>query len=92
MVTTLGNAIDKMLKKYGIEKSVRQGQALFLWGEIVGEKIAKHTNPEKVAYGKLYIKVDSPVWRSELMYTKGQILKKLNNQLKGAKIKEIVLR
>lgn len=92
MVTTLSDAIDTMLKKYGIEKPVRQGQALFLWDEVVGEKIARHTTPEKVAYGKLYIKVDSPVWRSELVYTKDQILKKLNNQLKGAKIKEIVLK
>lgn len=92
MVTTLSDAIDTMLKKYGIEKPVRQGQALFLWDEVVGEKISRHTTPEKVAYGKLYIKVDSPVWRSELVYTKDQILKKLNNQLKGAKIKEIVLK
>jgi predicted nucleic acid-binding Zn ribbon protein len=92
MATTLGQALEKMLKKYRLEKPIRLGEALYLWEEIVGSKIARHTQPEKVAFGKLYIKVDSPVWRSELLFNKARILEKLNDHLKNVKIKEIVLR
>ena len=92
MTVTLGKALNKMMKEFGIEKTIRREQALFIWDKIVGENISKHTTPEKVSYGKIYIKVDSPSWRSELSFRKDEILKKLNKKLKNAKIKDIVLR
>lgn len=92
MSITLGKALDKMIKKLGVEKAVQQGQALVVWNEIVGRKISIHATPEKVSYGKLYIKVDSPVWRSELSFRKEEILDRINRELKDAKIKEIILR
>jgi len=92
MATKLQSAIDTMLKKYKIEKPVRQGEALFIWNEVVGETIAKHTKPEKVAWGKLFIKVDSASWRNELVFKKESILNKINNKLKNVTIKEIILR
>ena len=92
MSITLGKALEKMVKKLGVEKAVQQGQALVAWNEIVGRKISIHTTPEKVSYGKLYIKVDSPVWRSELSFRKEEILDSINRELKDAKIKEIILR
>ncbi|RKY57089.1 MAG: DUF721 domain-containing protein [Candidatus Neomarinimicrobiota bacterium] len=92
MAKTLGQAIDKMLRKFDIEKPVRQGEALFIWDEVVGKTISNHTTPEKVSFGKLYIKVDSPVWRSELLFRKDEILGKINKNLNNANIKEIVLR
>lgn len=89
---SLGAAIAKMLKLYKIEKPVRQNEALFIWSEVVGEVIAKHAQPEKIAYSKLIVRVDSPVWRNELNFRKSEILKQLNSHLEGAQIKEIVLR
>jgi predicted nucleic acid-binding Zn ribbon protein len=89
---SLGAAIAKMLKLYNIEKPVQQNEALILWNDIVGKTISRHTTPEKIMYSKLFIRVDSPVWRNELNFRKAEILKKLNNQLKNAQIKEIVLR
>ncbi|MFH1214811.1 MAG: DUF721 domain-containing protein [Candidatus Neomarinimicrobiota bacterium] len=89
---SLGSAITKMLKFYKIEKPVRQNEAFFFWQEVVGEVIAKHASPEKISYSKLFIKVDSPVWRNELTFRKDEILKQLNSHLDNAQIKEIVLR
>ncbi len=92
MTTSLQRAITKLLKTYRIEKPVQQHQALFEWNNIVGDEIARHTHPEKISYGKLVVKVDSPAWRNELVFSKGEILSKINKKLKKAKIKEIVLR
>lgn len=89
---SLGTAIARMLKIYGIEKPVRQNEVFFIWQDIVGEVIAKHAIPEKVAYNKLFVKVDSPVWRNELNFRKEEILKRIKSQLKNAQIKEIILR
>jgi predicted nucleic acid-binding Zn ribbon protein len=92
MTIPIGKAIDKMLRKIKIETTVRQWEVVSLWGDIVGETIAKHTRAEKISFGKLYVSVDSPAWRNELMFQKKDLLKKVNCCLKRAKIKEIVLR
>ena len=92
MAKTLGQAIDKMLMKFDIEKPIRQWESLLIWDEVVGKTISNHTTPEKVSYGKLYIKVDSPVWRNELLFRKDEILDKINKKLNKVKIREIILR
>lgn len=89
---SLGAAIAKMLKLYQIEKPVRQNEAFFIWVDVVGDVIARHATPEKIAYSKLFVKVDSPVWRNELSYRKAEILRQLNSRLLNAQIKEIILR
>ena len=92
MAVTIGKALDKMLKKMKIAKTVHQWEAVTLWQSTVGKTIANHTRAEKVAFGKLYISVDSPSWRNELLFHKNELLEKINSKLKGVKIKEIVLR
>ncbi|MGC9363004.1 MAG: DUF721 domain-containing protein [Fidelibacterota bacterium] len=92
MAIPIGKAIDKMLAKLQIDKSVRLWQAVSLWEEVVGETIANHTRAEKVQFGKLYVSVDSPTWRNELIFQKKELLDKINSKLQGVKIKEIVLR
>ncbi len=81
-----------MIKKYGLETPIEQNKAIFLWDKIVGEQIASHTEAEKVSYGKLFVKVNSPVWRNELIFQKEEILNKINKKLTNAKINEIILR
>ncbi len=92
MAGTINNVFDKLIKKYGLESQVRQHEALFLWEKVVGENIAKHSRTEKISYGKLIIKVDSPVWRNELLFQKADILNKINGLLNGTNITDIVLR
>ena len=92
MAIKLNKAFEKMLKKYAMETPIKQNQAIFLWKDIVGEQIASHTKAEKVSYGKLYISVDSPVWRNELVFQKEEILEKINIKLEKVLIKDIILR
>lgn len=88
----INKIFEHLIKKYGIETPVKQNEALFLWPKVVGENIAKHTKAEKISYGKLIVRVDSPVWRNELLFQKNDILNKINNLLKGTNINDIVLR
>jgi len=92
VVVQIGTVIEKMLKKMGIETPVRQWEAVYLWESVVGEAIANHTRADKVAYGKLYISVDSPSWRNELLFHRKELLEKINKELKNTEIKEIILR
>jgi len=92
MFTSLGDALQKLFRKYDIDKSIRQNQAMDTWNQVVGRTISIHAVPEKVAFSKLFVRVDSPAWRNELSYRKIEIKKKINKKLHGEIIKEIVLR
>jgi len=82
-------AIDSMLKKFGIENAIAQNNALNIWSEIVGEKVAKHTEPNRVEHGIMIIKVSSPTWRQELYFQKTEIIKKINNKIGRNVIRDI---
>ena len=82
-------AIDLMLKKFGIDNAVSQNKAINIWNEIVGEKVAKNTEPERVEHGVIIVKVSSPTWRQELYFQKNEIIKKLNYSIGKNVIRDI---
>ena len=82
-------AIDSMLKKFGIENAVSQNKAINIWNEIVGEKVAKNTEPDRVEHGVIIVKVSSPTWRQELYFQKNEIIKKLNYTIGKNVIRDI---
>ena len=82
-------AIQRFLKKSGLDKGVEQQEALKIWTKTVGSLISKNTEPISVKHGVLVIKTTNPAWKQELQIQKTVIIKKLNNKLKKNIIKEI---
>ncbi|MEE8340891.1 MAG: DUF721 domain-containing protein [Candidatus Neomarinimicrobiota bacterium] len=82
-------AIDAMLKKFGIDNAVAQNNAMNLWNEIVGDKVAKNTQPDKVEHGIITVKVSSPTWRQELYFQKKEIILKINKTIGKNVIRDI---
>ena len=82
-------AIDSMLRKLGIDNAIAQNNALNIWNEVVGEKVAKNTEPDRVEHGVIIIKVSSPTWRQELYFQKNEIIKKINNKIGKNVIRDI---
>ena len=86
---TLKTSIRAFLKSAGLEKGVKQNNAILIWGGVVGATIAEKTNPEKVEHGVLTIKTENASWRQELLFKKSEIIKKLNQELGKNTIREI---
>lgn len=82
-------AIDSMLKKFGIDNAIAQNKALNIWDEIVGDKVAKNAQPDRVEHGVIIVKVSSPTWRQELHFQKKEIIEKLNNKIGKKVIRDI---
>ncbi len=77
------------LLKMGLDKGVRQQQAVSLWPIAVGKKIAENTTVQDVEHGTLVVHAASPVWAQELQLQKKDILSKLNTILGKKTIKDI---
>ena len=86
---SLKTAIDSMLRKFGIDNAIAQNDALNKWNEIVGETVAKNTEPDRVEHGVIIIKVSSPTWRQELYFQKKEIIKKINHTIGKNVIRDI---
>ncbi len=61
-----------------------------LWDEVVGERIAEHTEPVKIEHGKLVVKAESPAWRNEVQYYQERIKREINKKLGETIIQKIV--
>jgi predicted nucleic acid-binding Zn ribbon protein len=60
------------------------------WSEIVGKDIAIHCEPEKISNGKLYVKIDSPLWHQQVDLLKEELLDKVGCHLQHLGISKIV--
>jgi predicted nucleic acid-binding Zn ribbon protein len=74
----IGKLISQFLKSRGLEKAVREQAVIIEWEKIVGEKIARQAHPVDVKDGVLFLKVTHAVWRNQLFFMKGDIIKTIN--------------
>jgi predicted nucleic acid-binding Zn ribbon protein len=86
---TLRHALEQMLERLGIGDRVRDYEAVAVWSEVVGERIAEVSRAVRIRRGVLVVEVGSGPWRQELSMRKADILAKLNTRLGSATVKDI---
>jgi predicted nucleic acid-binding Zn ribbon protein len=79
--SAIGDLIRGHLAHLGIARKVREAGIAPAWPDLVGEEIAAHTRVIKLDGGRLFVSVDEPAWRQELIYQKDAIREKINNSL-----------
>ncbi len=92
MAQTIGAVIQEWLKKNGLEEKVQQKSIPGYWEEIVGPTVARHAEVERVDHGRMYIRVESSVWRNEIMLRREEIRSKVNQRFGSEIVREIVVR
>lgn len=87
----LGHILKAYVRDLGIEKPLKRYDAITLWPQIVGEKIAEVTLPVRFDDGKLFVQVKTPSWRNELVFHKLHIIEELNREIGETVVDDIVL-
>jgi predicted nucleic acid-binding Zn ribbon protein len=87
----IGVILSSLIKKLGFEKKLSELDAVLLWPEVVGQKIAEISEAIKITDGKLVVKVPDPTWRNQLIYFKREFIAGLNARLGKAVVKDIYL-
>jgi predicted nucleic acid-binding Zn ribbon protein len=88
-IDAIGEVLDKSLSRLELSRRLDEYGIWPIWGEVVGEAIARNAQPEKIRNGTLFVKVSSPVWMQELQFMKEMIAEKLNHRLAGEVVKNI---
>ena len=85
----INTALKSLIEKTGLKKQLEQQRVLDMWGQIVGDAIAKNTESVSVNQGTLVIKAKSAAWRQELQLQKKEILENVNTGSANKLIKDI---
>lgn len=88
-VKSIKQVLEAFIKGAGLEERYEENMAIVFWDGAVGKEIAQHTNPRKVSRGIVFVKVDTDVWRSELVFFKNEIIQRLNKKIGKKVIQEI---
>jgi predicted nucleic acid-binding Zn ribbon protein len=86
----VGDVLGEVLRKHGVEKSVRRASIAQLWPEIVGEKLAAVTRVRGTDKDALLVEVRSSAWLSELSMLKEEVLERVNARVEDAPVARVV--
>jgi predicted nucleic acid-binding Zn ribbon protein len=88
----IGIALQQLTHHLGIAKTLRQYDVLASWESIVGQRIARVTEAQRMDNGILYVGVTTAPWRAELSMMRRDIVKKINSRIGTKIVKDIRFR
>jgi predicted nucleic acid-binding Zn ribbon protein len=90
---TAADAVRKVMQSLGLGDRLKADEVLAAWREIVGEFFAKHSAPQQLKDGVLYISVLQPTVHFELdRVWKRDIIDKLKKRFGARTVREIKFR
>jgi len=84
--------ISEVFRSGKFGSSATAAQLWVQWKDIAGEDVAQHCFPEKFSDKKLYIKVDSPIWRQQLDLMKEELQERIESRCQDLDIERIIFR
>ena len=88
----VSSVLDGVFKNLGVEKKIKQLEALSQWREVVGEKINLHTRALAMRKRSLVVLVDSSCWLAQLSYIKHNIISEFNRRYGEGVVENIYFR
>ena len=85
----LDKVLQKTLRKMDLNTRLEGYRIWLLWSDIVGQQIAKNTQPERLRNQILFIRVSSSTWMQQLQTMKPMLLERIHRIIKGAVIRDI---
>jgi hypothetical protein len=83
-------AIEQMLQVYKIKRRFDETGVIAAWPELVGKSVANRTKELFIHDKKLFLRIESSVIKNELMLMRTQIINKINEEVKGILVDEII--
>jgi len=89
---SLKEAIGAMFDDLDLSQKISENRLITNWESIVGKLIAKHTTKIYIKKGVLFLYLDNPSLKNELVYSREKIIELLNETAGEQVIKEVVIR
>lgn len=86
---TLGDALGKLTREAGWEKTLAAEDLVRQWAELAGSDTAKHSEPVSLERGVLTVKCDSTAWAKNLQFMRAVIMTEITNRHPEAGVRNI---
>jgi len=88
----LGNVLSEIIDRLGFRERIDGVRAVEAWAELAGPQINGVTDRAWVQHRTLYVQVRSAPWRHQLHLQRRAWCERLNEELGGPVIEEVVFR
>lgn len=89
---SIGEVLKEYLKQNKLGAKLHQAEIINNWESIVGKLFARHTKGMFFSEGKLFIELDSPSVRNELLMQRSVIIEKINTLAGEQLVTDLVLK
>jgi len=86
----VGGLLEGVLADLGIADKLDSCRALLAWKEVAGDSLSTHARALRLHRGRLELAVPSGVWRTQLSFSKRQLVERLNQHLGKALVRDLV--
>lgn len=86
---TIKTILDALFQKKNLQSKLKGGQVFDIWEEVVGPRIACHSQPKSFSDNTLWVTVDNSIWMQQLKFLEGQIKEKLNQRVGSSLIEKL---
>ena len=90
-ISTPADLLSEILKDLRLREGVEESRLRGAWTEVAGEFVGRQTEPVSLRHGKLTLKVIQPAMRFHLEQSKRSLLRRLQQELGGNTVREVVL-
>lgn len=87
---TLKQAIEQMLEQYHLDEKLLETRLIDSWKSVTGKVISRHTRNIYIHKKKLFVKIDSPAIKNELIYRRQKIMDLLHEKVGKKVVDEII--
>jgi predicted nucleic acid-binding Zn ribbon protein len=82
-------ALSRQIRRMGCRKEIESAQVIASWKEVVGPQVAARASVESLTNGKLTLAVPEAAWKQELINSKDDLIKRLNDSAGRHVVREI---
>ena len=86
----LTDVVRRFMRESGLETPLNQYRILQAWPEVVGKAVAEATGQLYVKNQSLYVRILSPVLRTELQMQRAALTRDLNEKVEAMVIADVV--
>jgi hypothetical protein len=88
---TISEVLNDLVKEYRLGPKLREAAVINAWDNVTGKAITSRTSSIYIKNGVLHVHITSSVVKNELMMLREALRERLNREVGGEVVKEIVI-
>ena len=89
MLLPLQRELQEAVQQMGISQGLQRYRLVAIWEEVVGEHLARQSEPMAIRDEQLLVRTTSAMWSQELLFRQPEILRRIRAVLQNEQVKQL---